>query len=247
MFDYDKNRYIAGGVSGIIEVLCTHPLDYLKTKKQQFAQKGLVNNFYQNLLKEKDLNLYRGAGYRIINIAPMRLTFWGVQDSYVGFVEKKFGEVTKKDVVEGACVAACAQTVLDTPIEMLKIQSMIGSNIGCIGSLFRGFSPTLFRNIGFAGCVAYIGVANKSDDNIKNFSYCALGGLVGSVLTQPIDYVKTVMQMNPQKNSLTIMRDNIYKNGVHVLYYGGVNRALLSFFSMGIGFVIFNNMKNLLD
>jgi len=248
MFDYDKNRYIAGGVSGIVEVLCTHPLDYLKTKKQQFAQKGIINNFYQNLLKEKDLNLYRGAGYRILNVAPMRLTFWGVQDSFASYIEKKHSKVTKEDIVIGACFASFPQTVLDTPIEMLKIQSMIGYTTGYEkASLFRGFWTTLNRNMGFAACVAYIGIANKSDNNIKNFSYCALGGLVGSILTQPLDYVKTVTQMNINENPFTIIQDNVYKNGIRVLYYGGVNRALLSFFSMGIGFIIFDNMKNLLD
>ena len=32
----DNKKYISGGLSGIIEVICTHPLDYIKTKKQEY-------------------------------------------------------------------------------------------------------------------------------------------------------------------------------------------------------------------
>ena len=31
----DNKKYIAGGLSGIIEVIATHPLDYIKTKKRK--------------------------------------------------------------------------------------------------------------------------------------------------------------------------------------------------------------------
>ena len=54
MLDYKK--YMSGGLSGIIEVVCTHPLDYIKTKKQEYTQIQKIdknNSFYRHLLKEK--------------------------------------------------------------------------------------------------------------------------------------------------------------------------------------------------
>ena len=44
----DNKRYLAGGFSGIIEVVSTHPLDYVKTKKQEYAQRNISKgNFYK--------------------------------------------------------------------------------------------------------------------------------------------------------------------------------------------------------
>jgi len=48
----EYNRYISGGLSGVIEVLFTHPLDFLKTKKQEYVQRGINNNFYESIMKE---------------------------------------------------------------------------------------------------------------------------------------------------------------------------------------------------
>ena len=36
--DIYNKKYICGGLSGIIEVLVTHPLDYIKTKNQEHSQ-----------------------------------------------------------------------------------------------------------------------------------------------------------------------------------------------------------------
>ena len=36
--DNCKKKYVCGGLSGIFEVLTTHPLDFIKTKKQEHSQ-----------------------------------------------------------------------------------------------------------------------------------------------------------------------------------------------------------------
>ena len=35
----ESNKFIAGALSGIIEVVLTHPIDFLKIKSQEFSQK----------------------------------------------------------------------------------------------------------------------------------------------------------------------------------------------------------------
>ena len=35
---------------------------------------------------------------------------------------------------------------------------------------------------------------NRTDDNLHNFALSSLAGLTGSILTQPLDYVKTEKQ-----------------------------------------------------
>lgn len=74
----DKQKYIAGGLSGIIEVIITHPLDYIKTKEHEYVQKGITNkDFYNNIIKKNPINLYQGITPRLIGILPMRCVFWG--------------------------------------------------------------------------------------------------------------------------------------------------------------------------
>ena len=42
------DKYYAGAISGIIEVLVTHPFDYIKTKRQEYAQRKILNrNFFK--------------------------------------------------------------------------------------------------------------------------------------------------------------------------------------------------------
>ena len=73
----DVNRFLAGGLSGLVEVLVTHPIDYLKIKKQEYKQMG--KEF--NVLSVKPYKLYTGLVPRLIGVAPMRVIFWGTQDS----------------------------------------------------------------------------------------------------------------------------------------------------------------------
>lgn len=80
----DRNKYIAGGLSGIVEVLITHPLDYIKIKKQEYIQNKIpINNFYKTIYNGNIWNFYTGIISRLIGIVPMRVVFWGVQGKYL--------------------------------------------------------------------------------------------------------------------------------------------------------------------
>ena len=73
----DYKRYLAGGLSGIIEVITTHPIDYIKTKKQEYIQtnKEITPKFYKEITDGKFINSYRGVVPRILGVVPMRLIF----------------------------------------------------------------------------------------------------------------------------------------------------------------------------
>jgi len=261
---FDYNRYISGCISGIVEVITTHPLDYIKTKKQEFIQnkQGFLkhNNFYHHLLRTDGFNLYKGVVPRVCGIAPMRLVFWGVQDSANNYFTQypKLSKL-KKGLIVGT-LGGCCQTIIDNPIEVLKINRMTGNKIDTSFSslskiIFRyGFKETLLRNIGFAICISTLCFQNKSENNLYNFSISACAGVLGSVLTQPIDYIKTKKQqlqntkiLNKQYPSQSLM--SILRNidNPRQLYVGGFNRALLSFFSMGIGYVTYSNLYSMLS
>jgi len=244
----DSKRYIAGGLSGIIEVVTTHPLDYIKTKKQEYAQRNVSNgNFYKNLIKENGFNFYRGVIPRIMGIIPMRFVFWGVQDNSYKYINRKYNISNLQCGVLAGCIGGSCQTVIDNPIEILKIKTMTNQKVK-LSSLFnnRGFTATLFRNVGFAVCMSSMCFTNKKRSDLCKFAYSASAGVLGSILTQPIDYVKTQQQRSLDSRSIFRIMWETYKDNPKKLYVGGFNRSLLSFFTMGIGFVAYDKLYYLM-
>ena len=88
-----KYKFISGGISGVVEVICTHPIDLVKTKLQEASQKNIViknpiQYFYSKYRFYGLQYLYTGFIPRIIGIIPMRLVFWGVQGTSNEYLKK---------------------------------------------------------------------------------------------------------------------------------------------------------------
>ena len=81
-------------------------------------------------------------------------------------------------------VGGATQTLIDNPIEIMKINLMNNEKTG-IKELFNqyGFVPTLLRNMGFAICISSICFDNKNKSNCEKFLYSSGAGLLGSFLT----------------------------------------------------------------
>ena len=247
----ESNKFIAGALSGIIEVVLTHPIDFLKIKSQEFSQKKTSKkNFYDFIKKQKLKNYYSGIIPRISGIVPMRLTFWGVQDNTKIFLEKKHLNYNFNFLII-ATVGASAQTIIDNQIEILKISQITNlSRKETIKSLlkFRGFNSCLLRNIMFTSSLSYccFNKIKEEDTMYEKFKYSALGGAIGSLLSQPIDYVKTQQQRcNDNRNIRQILKEVYYSNP-YKLYAGGLYRSILSIFTMGIGFTTYDFLKNVI-
>ena len=238
-------KYIAGGLSGIVEVTCTYPLDYLKVKQQEHAQKHTKLNFLSSLKNNNSfLSMYKGVGSRILGVVPIRFTFWGVQNSsHLLLAKNKMFDKFSTGIISGATGGFC-QTIIDNPVENYKIQKIIGEkpNIKNILKNNYGFTPNLCRNIGFATAVSTICIQNNTDDNLTNFALASSSAVVGTIATQPFDYVKTQSQRTQKKSNLFQSLFNIIKKEPKVLYTGCLNRCFLNFFSMGIGYVACDNI-----
>ncbi len=82
--------------------------------------------------------------------------------------------------------------------------------------------------------------------DLKNFGYSVLAGLMGCIITQQMDFVKTLQQRVASNQTIkTILIDN-FKEAPTKLFEGGLNRALLSFFTMGIGFISYDKLYKLI-
>lgn len=270
---------LSAGISGIIETSLTHPIDSIKTKIQEIS---LDKNFKHKCSSLEAIKIiysqnklsgfYSGITPKIIGIIPMRMIYWSTM--------AKMNKITKnqsgffKYIVPGF-VAGFVQTFVDTPIETIKIKLMTSNNDKNIYSqlfkfenikkIYSGFCPNVIRNCIFAIVVASsVKVYGQNDDKhnkYNKFFVGAMGGFVGSFLSQPFDVIKTELQRcknndntlqtiqnikTTNKSMFKIFMTILKTNPCH-LWSGGTMRCTLAFFNMGIGFYSFQIINTKLE
>lgn len=237
--------YYAGGLAGISEVLMTHPIDYVKTKcQEQYAIKDIMKNTHP-------LKFYDGIVPRLVGVIPMRFIFWGTQTQIISILDSYKINTNFNFSLIGTGTAVC-QTILDGPIEYAKISSMSRKKILLKDLLkYQGFMPTLYRNVIFTNALTYMCYSKDKPSN-HAFLNAIIGGSLGSILSQPLDYVKTIKQ-SPFYSSTPISQKSVMaiiitvlKERPYDLFKGYQFRLLLSGTTMGIGFFSYNYILSFL-
>lgn len=209
--------------ASICEIVIVHPIDVFKIHYQQNS------NFKFKTFMNYNFNTkYRGFISRSMGILPMRTTFWVSQDlanKNISLNNSILNYITKSTFV------SFAQTLIDCPIENMKIGKINNKKIKFNFKFFyKGFSPNLIRNNIFAFNV--IGFNKLGDEyDCNKFISGSIGGLLGSIISQPFDYIKTLRQSDKNIKFYDIF------NIKHKKYFmnGCTARSLVCFMSMGIG------------
>ena len=246
------NKYCAGAISGLSEVILTHPLDYIKTRRQEYIQNNLkLTNFYKEIYNGNVRSFYTGIFSRLVGIVPMRMIFWGVQSSVNEFL--KLNNIkTKFNFIIIGTLGGISQSLIDNQIELFKIGKITSKKIGINDIIkFKGLAPTLYRNVIFANFMANSCFNLEFNNSYEKFKYSSCTGIIASIVTQPIDYVKTIKHRRELtyykgKNITELSTFKILKliglENPRLLFTGVLLRSALSFFTMGIGFVVFDNL-----
>ena len=255
----------SGALSGLIEGLVTHPIDYTKIKLQenQLKNKYIVGNKIKYTVSHTYRNygitgFYRGLGPKLGGVIPMRLFYWGVLNDINMKLRNENDSQTMKlnKLVASGVITGSLQTFIENPIEVMKINMMTNYKVKT-SEVFKhilktypgaGFKVTLVRNIPFAICTN-IGVFwNSNNSPYQQFLYGATGGFIGCIISQPFDYIKTDNQRHRNTKPLGF-RDiiKIWKTDPKKLWTGGLARAILGFCTMGIGAVCFCQIYNRLN
>jgi hypothetical protein len=247
------NRAMCGAISGILEVTATQPLDLLKTQIQNEKLKHPTKSI--NFLSQSSsiyrsggfMGFYRGYVPRIFGIIPMRVSYWGTMSHMNDIFHEKTTKY-KKVIITGA-ICGFVQTLVDNPVEVIKTKMITNDKINFKDAIKllrpHGFTAHLVRNVQFATCVNLM-MSFKTDNNFYNFWLCAVGGLLGSITSQPWDVMKTEKQRYTtglQKTYIEMCRAGV-KNP-KLLWSGGLMRASQGFINMGIGGVTFMILMDL--
>lgn len=249
-YDCMYRNMIAGGISGFVEVTSTHPIDLVKTKMQQSSKTKDLGNpmkYMKTIYSEGGItSLYKGYLPRMLGVVPMRLLFWSTQET-VNNYSKEFINNDETRYIFSGLLAGSVQTLIDVPVENLKVRSITSdvSLMNRTNNLFAGFYPNLLRNIGFAislNCFIHLG--NDHNSKVEDFFRASMGALIGAIVTQPLDYIKTQLQMvKPKyKNSRDVFVKTMKISPIH-FYTGTFPRAFMSFLNMGIGWCVFSEVK----
>jgi hypothetical protein len=189
-------------ISSLIEVVITHPIDVYKTNLQL--------NKITNLN-----NIYRGFIQRALGNIPSRSTFLFTSD----YLKQK-----KINIFLIPFISGTIQTVVDTPVENLKIRAI---NNHKELNLFRGYIPHSARNIIFIGSVITM------KERYESIYSGAIGGVIGSYMSHPLDTIKTRIQSYQP-----------YKMMMKELFIGAHPRAIMAFINMMISLNCFDYLKN---
>lgn len=233
--------YVSGGLSGLVEITIIHPLEYFKTIKQN--NNLSFNNFLKKYSKDGIKSLYKGYLPRALGIIPMRTVFWGTIYTSEKYLQSK--NINKKYIyfISGG-LSGSVQTLIDCPIESLKTR-MMTSNIKSFTITFNGFLPNLIRNVGFGAIFNY--KKNNMKKNYKNkkigfkdnLIIGSLSGILASLITQPFDYIKTIIQSNNENNKMIKVIIKTFDKNPLLFFSGTLPRTSITCISMGIGLSIF--------
>ena len=214
-------------ISSIIETTITHPIDVIKIHKQ--TSKPILYKFN---------TLYSGYIPRSIGNIPSRTIFLFSQDYLHKYFNNKNRKINKNiQSILIPFIAGFSQTLVDTPVEVLKMNQImkIKNNL-----LYKGFIPHFYRNFIFVLCVYNFkqlsnttNVQYLQSSSIQTALFGAIGGLIGSYTSHPLDTIKTCIQTNRNYDNFTIK--DFFK-GCHL-------RAGMGMINMFISLYVFELLK----
>lgn len=214
-------------ISSIIETTITHPIDVIKIHKQ--TSKPILYRFN---------TLYSGYIPRSIGNIPSRTIFLFSQDYLHNHFNNKNRKINKNiQSILIPFIAGFSQTLVDTPVEVLKMNQImkIKNNL-----LYKGFVPHFYRNFIFVLCVYnFKQLSNNTNiqylqsSSIQTALFGAIGGLIGSYTSHPLDTIKTCIQTNRNYDNFTIK--DFFK-GCHL-------RAGMGMINMFISLYVFELLK----
>lgn len=220
-----SNIFYPSIISSIFEVCITQPLDVAKIHYQ-------TNTKIIFTCKE----LYKGFIPRALGNIPSRTLFLFSQDFYKNIFQKydynNINNIKYKILIPS--LAGFTQTLVDTPIEVIKMNKIMNINNKF---LYCGFMSHVLRNMLFLIPVYnFKEYAKINNQNIFMIGlYGAIGGLVGSYISHPLDTIKTLRQTN-KKDLIKQLSVKDYFKGAHL-------RAIMGMCNMCVSVTVFELLK----
>ncbi|XP_004702698.1 solute carrier family 25 member 40 isoform X1 [Echinops telfairi] len=223
---------------------------------------GTLDAFLKITRSEGISSLWSGLPPTLVMAVPATVIYFTSYDQLTAFLKSKLGEnETRIPIVAGILARFGAVTVI-SPLELIRtkmqskkfsykeVHQFVSKAVSQDGwiSLWKGWSPTVLRDVPFSAMYWYNYEALKKwlceksglyePTFMINFTSGALSGSVAAVVTLPFDVVKTQkqtqlwmyeshkMSIPSSMSTWVIMKNIIAKNGVSGLFTGLIPRLI---------------------
>lgn len=119
---------VAGGVAGLFEALCCHPLDTVKVRMQLYKKSGqkppgFVRTGINIVQKETFMSLYKGLGAVVLGIVPKMGIRFQLYEFYRSLLKDQNGQIsTLNTFISGVGAGVTEAVVIVNPMEVVKIR-----------------------------------------------------------------------------------------------------------------------------
>lgn len=267
------SKVIDGGLAGVTGVTATFPMDLAKTRLQNQVILAGQTPKYKNLFHavkvvgatEGMAGLYSGYSVNVGFIVFEKAIKLVCNDMFrLALADKETGEVNLGSSILAGSSAGAAQTIVTTPMELLKIKgqeagsrgekfnaikamSTIAAKEGPVG-FYRGWCSTIIRDVPFSFLyfplyaeLHYMEAFGGGDSFKGNLVAGMISGAVAGGLSTPTDVIKTRLQNIPAgqaKMSWMECFNSVRQEGVSAFFKGAGPRMICigSLFAVAQGF-----------
>mmetsp|Transcript_9317 Transcript_9317/g.34474 ORF Transcript_9317/g.34474 Transcript_9317/m.34474 type:complete len:320 (-) Transcript_9317:1656-2615(-) len=274
---------LAGGISGTAISLTLQPLDVVKTR--MIGTRTKSNTSFMAALKETARNdgirgLWSGSVPTVLRVLPGGFIYFGGIHAMQGiFSDGRHLEdaQTWKDHGTNFLIGASARTLAGTvtcPIlvvktrfefsakdDALRTKSTFGTlkhiyQMEGMRGLFKGWSPTIARDVPYAGLFLVFYSQMKhliltaapslhEHDSWVTLPSGAVAGGMSTILTHPFDVVRTRMQLNPKANGvIPTFSYLVREEGVSSLLRGVTSRVVKRSASSALSWALYERVAH---
>jgi len=260
----------AGTLAGIAEHCVMFPVDSIKTRLQMITDSGKVASSNVYSLK----GLWKGVGSMFMGAGPAHAVYYGSYEYFKHKMNIEEGKSHVKEAAAGAIATVLSEAVLN-PFDVIKQRMQIQSSKGMLNcginilkkeglsAFYVSYPTTLLMNIPFNSIhfIIYEYYRKKLNPSGKydpksHIIAGAMAGGIASIITNPLDVSKTLLQLRGTSSDSTIVHANglwkaskiIYKrNGLMGFTKGMVPRMLYNMPSTAISWTAYEFCKYILN
>lgn len=248
----DTKKIFSQGIAGFNEIFITFPLENLKTRQQLNENKNfsLSKIFYNTIKNESLFGLYRGISINAISNIPRSIFRFSIFE----YSKKNYQIISPfyTNLIAGLNVGIWESIIFSIPIEtirtkiihnpnlqikvLLKEEGLLGIYRGCISTILR---QSLNQGIRFS-TYHFLITNDKNINEQRKFFYGCSSGFISTIITQPIDVIKTrQQQLKDERKTIKEIFGELYLNP-KLFYKGFWLRAIKLSLSQGILFYTYD-------
>jgi len=276
-------KVIDGGLAGITGVSATFPMDLAKTRLQNQVTMAGETPKYKNLFhamkvvakSEGVAALYSGYSVNVGFIVFEKAIKLVANDMFRLWLADENGHVNLKSSILAGSSAGAAQTIVTTPMELLKIKGQEAGSRGerfnaikamrdiaggpeGLKGFYRGWCSTLVRDVPFSFLyfplyaeLHYMDSFGGGESFKGNLLAGMIAGSVAGGLSTPTDVIKTRLQnQSPDEVKMSWMEcfGKVKQEGIKAFYKGAGPRMICigSLFAVAQGFYELGTGKKVL-